>query len=435
MFRNRFGSWNINALLGTAYHPDDIDAGPGDDADILAEKDDNSDDLSDDKEKDEEEDATGDDDTDKDDDKDEDDDEKEEKDDKEGSEEEDEDEDEELELTSTVTDIKKEFPEFFKKFPDVRAAMFREQRYAEAVGSVEEAEKLVVRAETLANIENDLFDNADPTELLTTLEKNGGAETYEKVITNIISHVQEKSKDLYMKIASVPIKQVLRAAYRDGKGKGKDGKDNNQAIGALWVHQFFFDNTDIEGKIDQESKVSKPEKSKKEEELEKKLNDLNSREEREFHTSVDNSYIAKMTNEFRITLDKDERLTDWMKSKIIDDSLLEIKRQLGNDKGFVRQMNLLGTQAKKNGYTKDFKSRLVSTALARAKALVPSVRKAQVAKALGRKVKDDSTDKKSRDEKVTRGKVDSTERNRNNGRRDNTPAKQKSDIDILRGTA
>lgn len=438
MFRNRFGNWDISSLLGLMYDtPGDADLliSPDDDPD---DKDDSEDDSKDDdnnssdddkEEKDKESSDNDDDDDDKDDD------EKEEKDDKEESEEEDEDdENEDLELTSTVKDIKKDFPEFFKKFPDVKAAMFRDQRYGSLFGSPEEAEKSAGRIETLNNLEKDLFEDGNPVDLLKTLEKNGGKEQYEKVIHAILPHLLATNKDLHFDVISVPFKHILRAAYRDGKGKGKDGKDLPIAVAAQWIHQFMFDNTDVEERLPQESKKTDG-KTDREKALEARLNQLNDREANEFHTSVDNSYITRMTNEIMPALEKDERLTPWMRTKVVEETLGKIKAQLERDPKFKRQMGLISEQAKKAGYTKDFKSRLVSTALARAKNLAPTVRKAVVAEVLGRKVK--SEDKKEKVKLQSRDKDDRSDRNSDRNRntnRNNPPPKAKSDLDILRGT-
>ena len=43
-------------------------------------------------------------------------------------------------LVPSVKDIKKDYPDFFKKHPEVKTAIFRDQRFSEIVGTPEEAE-------------------------------------------------------------------------------------------------------------------------------------------------------------------------------------------------------------------------------------------------------------------------------------------------------
>jgi hypothetical protein len=336
---------------------------------------------------------------------------------------EDEEDDEDPDATGDVKAIKTKYKDFFKEFPNARAALYRDQQYAELLGSPKDAESIVKKAGILDKVEEDLFVNHDPSELLESLAKTD-KDALENVAFEVMRWTQKNNKDLYFEMAALPIKQLLRSAWREGNGTKTD-----LGRAAAYIHKHFFNNTDINDKvkIEDAKAVTKDGKSKAQEAYERKLNQLEQREYDNFKGSVDQSYVRKMTAHIEESLDKDERLTPWMKGQIVKAALEEIKNQLDNDSRYTNHIGGLWKQARTSEWSNDFKSRIVSTALARAKSLVPEIRKKLVAEALGKKVK---KDKETTDNKVRKfRKVESS------GKRPETrePKPFKSDADILRG--
>lgn len=296
------------------------------------------------------------------------------------------DEDENARLTH-ASDLKKSYPDIFKKFPDVKAALYRDQEYSELFGTPKDAEVAVNKANLLDRIEKDLLVDGNPVELLNSIKKDS-KESFEKIAYKILPYLAENDRETYLEVAAVPIKQLLRSMI------SKYGADTNEHKAALYVHQYFFDNLDVTAKTKAETDQT-TKKSDKEREYETKLKEIDDRDLSTFSQGVDTSYLARMNKVFREGLEKDDRLSDWMKSKIVENGLLNIANQLKQDPRFNRTMRSLWQQAKSSQYSNDLKSRLVSTALARAKSLIPKERAKLVAEALGKKVKKDSDNKDS----------------------------------------
>lgn len=411
------------------FSPDDgLDIGDiGSDKDVLDENDDVKDE--DDKDEDNEDEGDGEEDNDdtKDDgddeteDKEDKEDEDDEKDDKEKEDDEDEEDKDDVKL-STITDIKKEYPDFFKKFPDIRASLFREEKYNSLFSNPEDAEEAVDKAAVLDKINIDLIDKGDPTELLKTLSGQN-KESFEKVAFSILPWLEKNNKDLFYAVAAVPIKQLCRAAWREGKGK-----ETNLGKAAAYIHDYFFGHQDIDKSIKGEGKIQDDEKSDKEKEYERKLKEIDDRDTKNFTSSIDTSYVKRMTDHIRERLDRDERLNEYMKTNLVNDILLEIRDTLLKDKKYTGTLSNLYKNAKANSYSSDFKSRIISTALARAKSLAPDIRKRLVAKALGRKEK---KEKKDDDTKVTRKSSNSSNKDNKRQVRNDEPKKPLTDIDIL----
>lgn len=443
---------SIFAFLGLPYvgilHDTPGDNGIGDlvdDADILADddnddkdddedgKDDDKDTDDDDKDEDKDDDKDKKDDNDGDD-KDDEDEEDKDKEDKEDDKEEDDDEvDENTDRITHASDLRKAYPDIFKKFPDVKAALYRDQRYTELFGTPDDAESAVKKAGILDQVEQDIYGDGDPTRLLDGVKK-GAPESYKKLAYKLLPYLQKNDKELYLEVASLPIKQLLRHAYRAGKGK-----ETNLGKAAIYIHEHFFENQDIEGKVSAEGALEEKAESEESKRLKERLTAIEQRDYEAFSTSVATSYTSKMKNTILAGLDKDDRLTDWMKEKVVEDTLREIKEQLSKDAPYVKRLDSLWKQAKASEFNSDFKSRIINTALARAKSLVPTVRAKLVSKALNKqKGKTDDKDKKddrqqSRDSRNRDSKDrDNKDRDRNRDRNSNNNRKPQTDLDILR---
>lgn len=421
--------WNLRRMImGRLYSPDDNE-GIGDITDLdemndekdeEVDKDDDNDDSGDDnvdddndddsekkdkKEKSKKDDDKGDD---KDDDED-----------KEDEEEEEEDKDkiEEEERITHVKDIKVAFPDFFKKFPDVKAALYRDQRYGEMFGTPDEAETAVEKAGILDKIEDDLIKQGNPTELLNTIKK-GDTKSYEKVVSGVFDYIKTNDKELYLEVSAVPIKQLLRACWNEGKGN-----DTNLGRAAAFIHRWFFNNLNFDDKPKFENREDTKE-TDTEKRLREKIEQIDQREFTNFKSAVDTSYVTRMTSSIREGLDKDDRLTEYAKSKLVEDIMIDIKNQLNKDARHMNHLNSIWRKAKDSGYTNDFKSSLVNTALARAKSLIPATRQRLVAEALKTsKKKEEKTLEKDKDDKP------SQRRSSNPPRRE---SKIQTDLDILR---
>lgn len=326
-------------------------------------------------------------------------------------------------LTS-YTDVKKEFPDLFKKFPDLKAALFRDEKYNEIFGSVKDAQSAAERANTLTAIEHDLFEDGDPVKLLTMVKKNN-PESYEKIITATFNELRANDKDLYLEVAAVPIKQVLRSAYREAQEKG----DKNLLNSALWIHKFFFNDSKLEDKVKMEDGIKPKEKTKEQTEYEKRIKEIDEREYNGFKGAVDESYINQMSKEIRSGLGNDERISPFMQNVLVREILTEIYNQLQKDDSYQGKLNSLWKQAASAKFSSDFKSRIISTALARAKSLVPEVRKRLVKEALSGKQKQNT----NKDNNTERRNNNPRTEPRREARNTSTPGKKLTDLDILKG--
>jgi hypothetical protein len=339
-------------------------------------------------------------------------------------------EDEEEDATiARASEIKKEFPEFFKKFPEVRAAIYRDQQYSEIFGNPKDAAVAAERSELLAQIEKDIIDEGDPEKLLKSVSE-ANKESFEKVAFKVLPFLQANHKELYYEVAATPIKQLLRAAWKEGRGKETD-----LGRAAAFIHKFFFGDYEFDTKTKGEAGKfglkGEEKESQEKKEYREKLQQLDQREYDNFSKAVDASYVGKMSKFIREALDKDERLGEYTKTKLVEDILTGVKGQLAKDPRYINQLQSLFKQAKLGGYSSEFKSRIINTALARAKSLVPSLRSRLVAEALGKAGRKNGKEEKEEDRPRFRERSERSSE-RSSESRGREPKKPLTDLDILR---
>lgn len=320
-------------------------------------------------------------------------------------------------VLTTWTDIKGKYPNFAKDFPDVKNALFREQQFSEVFSSPNEAKEAQEKIQVFDQLSNDVVDQGNIENLFDTI-KTQNKESFEKIAYSLLPYFQESNKDLYYEIAARPIKQLLRAAWQEGNGEQTDlGK------AAAHIHKYFFKNLNFSEKVKSEGGKEPSTKSKREQELESRLQQIESSKQQEFLSAVDDSYINRMSRHIREGIDKDERLTEWSKAKVAEDVLREIQSQLKKDTRYVSAINSLIRQAGQNGFTNDFKTRIINTALVRAKSLMPEIRKRVVGDALKARGVSKNGSREPRREVRERPRIS----------KPSSSKKPLTDLDILRG--
>lgn len=340
-----------------------------------------------------------------------------------GPEDEDKDSDEDTEEIKgglvTAKDLKKIDPDIFKKLPQLKGVIYREQQYSQIFGDPKEAQAAAVAAETFKEMESDLLSgNSQP--LFEALKKGSD---FNKFVSNLIPTLKKVDEGAYEKLMLVPIKQVLRSAFKTGEAKG----DKNLALAAQHLHNYVFDDLDLNGKAEFEGD-STSKKSPEQEAFEKKTQELEARDHKTFKVSVDNQFVSSIKEAFLDKLDPDNVLSDWTKNKMFEEAVSQINEQMVADVRHMKNVELLWKSAKASGYNEASKSRIVNAALARAKQLIPEIRSKIRSEALAerRRVQGSKEQKKT---VFTGRKITPQQKEKKSSTRDTS---QMSDLDIIR---
>lgn len=298
-------------------------------------------------------------------------------------EEDEEDEPEEEIETGLVTskDLKAKFPEIFKKFPELKGVIYRERQYSEIFADPKDAQTAAEQAKTFVNVEQDLMHGVSEP-LLNAIHGAKGSE-FKKLAAGLLPALRKIDEPMFMKVIAVPFKQMLRKAFATGNKNG----DKNLALSARHIHNFIFDDDKLDDREEFENEdVAKP--SKVEEEYRKKLEELDTRDHKNFKQSVDMSMVEGVKEAFFDKFDPDGTLTPWIKDRMFEDAVRQVDAQLVKDPRHMKNMELLWRNAKAQGYSPESKSRIVNAVLARARQIIPQVRQQLRSEALAKNKKE-----------------------------------------------
>lgn len=289
-----------------------------------------------------------------------------------------EDDDESRDL-SLYQQVKKANPELFKKFPELKDAIFREQKYTQIFPSIEEAEDAKDRNETFGKMEADILEGKSE-ELFKAVEATDKT-SFIKLAHNLLPTILSQDKDLYSDIIALPIKRAVQQAYI----QAKKADNKNLMNAALYIDDFFFEGDGISN----DPKTSSPSKKdvKKDpevERLEKERDEHAERIRNEFNTSVIESLRFRLSKEISSSITNYE-FDEYKRKNVSRDIENEVNNLLANDVRYQASIKSLYNQASSAKFNSEWKARIISAYLARAKAVLPIAKKKVIEEATGRK--------------------------------------------------
>jgi len=282
-------------------------------------------------------------------------------------------------------DIKGKYPQFFKDFPDLKHAFFREQQFSEIFPTVEDARK----AAEIENAYNDItaaIVAGDAGRFLTEL-KGEGDESLKTFSGNFIPAVKELDKGLYFDIVAPEVQQFIKNVYNHGD----KGKDENIKNAAKIVHKILFGGAyeDIEGEVSLVNGSRTP----KDETVE--------RDKANYFAGKYKALAGEVTKTCYDALDTEisKGLEDLAKQpglrKIISKEVRgKILEQMDQDSLYLGRMNANWKKEQRNGFSGAHKSAFLALFLAKAKTLIPKVRAEVRKETLGKSDGKEEKDKK-----------------------------------------
>jgi hypothetical protein len=266
----------------------------------------------------------------------------------------------------TLTDIKKVYPKIFKQFPELRDVLFREQEFGKHFGTVEEAQEASVYAQSFRQIEASLL-AGDSSPIIEQLREND-PDALVRVADNFLPTLLAKGgENLYLR-ATVPIiEQFLWTVHEHGKTSG----NANLVNAARHAANYIFGKPEIP---DPNRRKGEQGPHPAERKLEDERKAWAETRFKEASSEVSAAIDTELDADIGKGLDPDKKLTQRQRSRLIQDIKDEIDATLRKDQAFGRQMKALWAKAADASYPKDQRASIKSAFLARAKALVPSVR-------------------------------------------------------------
>lgn len=300
-------------------------------------------------------------------------------------------EDEEEEPLSTgherpsFKEISTKYPKFFKEFPAVREALGRERAYTEVFATVEDAKEAGEVIGDFRSLEQSIL-SGDSSVLLSNLHDRD-EKALNKFAKNFLPTIQRGNPQLFSTIVTPYISRVLRNALQNAEAAG------NKQLALAVGHIAKFVYGDPDGRVPDDPKEEKDNleessvvKGLAEENRKLAFNTLS-----RFASDIKNRTEKVIEKNILATIDPENALPEFMQEALVGKIIREIQQSLNADTSHTRLMTSLWNKAKKNGYTDEDRSQLISAFLARAKKILPSIRdkhKKEVLKKLASNPKD-----------------------------------------------
>ena len=268
----------------------------------------------------------------------------------------------------TLTDIKKEFPDFFKRFPSMEHMLFREKEYSQVFPTVAEAKDAAEASSALDDFRADLFSGTG--EKFTSALKEAGE--LDKFSRNFLTNLQKTDKDGYWNAITPTLENLVKGFFNEGKRRN----DQNLIASAENLSIYLFDTDEIAKGLKTTIKAATQEDKR----VTDRLADIDRQQYNTFRINVLEGIAQGVEPIIGVGSLKNIKPT---MQKILSKQILdEIDGAMSKDEAHMRYVNSLWAKAKGN-YTNDFKSKIISAYLERAKSLVPSIRRRVLADALG----------------------------------------------------
>ena len=277
----------------------------------------------------------------------------------------------------SMQQLREAFPDIFKKFPSLRDIYYREQEFSQIFSTLEEAKEASTNAASFNDLSGKIL-KGDSSSFLNAI-KTADEKAFESVATDFLPALFKISPDTHWK-ATLPILQnLVRGFYIEGKKRNNENVMNS----AEYLSDFLFGDIAV-AKGEKNLVPQKVEQSEEAKQLAKDRAEFEQKKHMDFFSSVKSSVDDQMKGIIDVNkIDPDDVFSDFIKETIVGKILSEVDKQLVADKAHMKYMQSLWDKAQKDGYSDNWKSRILSAYLARAKSLVPAIRAKLVAEARG----------------------------------------------------
>jgi len=286
-------------------------------------------------------------------------------------------EDDTLHNRPNYSAVKKAYPDIFKKFPELRAMLFREPEFSKLFPTVKEAKTTADYADNARQIELGLM-QGDSTELLKGMHMASPA-ILTKFAENLPAAVYEVSQESYVKMTTPIIRNAVILARQHARGSG----DKDLWNGLDHLEKFLFGDPQFSLKKKEERAEGDPLKEEREQ-LDKERKDFQQTRYREFEGSVVNRSQGLLKRELLRGLDPQNSLTPRMRDMLVAQAVEEITGRMEKDNPHLSAMNQLWRRAAQAGLSKESEEQLVRAWLSRARPLIGPVRRKLLTEVIGR---------------------------------------------------
>ena len=284
----------------------------------------------------------------------------------------------------SIKEISEAFPEFFTKFPALKDMYFREQEFSSVFPTIDEAKEASANAQAFNDLSSKVL-NGDTASLFNAV-KTADEKAFGKMIEGLLPTVYKMSPELHWK-ATLPLTQnLVRAFYLEGEKRRNEDIMNS----AQHLSDFLFGDVGVAKGERNLLPKKESEESEEAQQLKAERQLLNVEKYTNFFNGIKSKADEEISRTIlergehnRLKIDPDNVFSDFIRDMISKKTYEELENQLKSDKAHMKYINSLWNRAKESGYNEEWKSKILSAYLARAKPLIPKIRAKFVSEAMG----------------------------------------------------
>lgn len=302
-------------------------------------------------------------------------------------------------------EILKQFPDFFKKFPEMEKSYYRDRAFSEVFATPDEAKEAQARAETLSTFEQQLS-QGNIKGVLEEVKKNNG-KAFSHIADDYLKALGEVDPQAQVHVTSGIVKGLIISLVNEAKVQNND---ELRKI-ALAVNQFCFGTSQFQA----HSSLAGPQEPQQ-------VTDERVQFLQERYEITVSDLDRKVSNVLKSTIseyvDPKGLMTDWAKKNAVGEALTATFSSLQNDPTFKNQLNKLWGQAAQRKFDHQSVNAIRKAYLSKAQTVLPKHIKTarnNALKGLGKRVKEEKPEAEDRIQK-SRQSSSSTNRGQESGK-------------------
>jgi hypothetical protein len=275
----------------------------------------------------------------------------------------------------TPKEITEKYPNFFKEFPDMRHAMFREQEYSSLFPTVDDAKEASSNAESFKHF-SQLAMSGKVEDFKEFLSGVAEAKGLEPMAANFLPALYNTNRDMYFKVTTPIVASMLRYAYKQGTAQNNNDLKN----AALHIANAVLGDMNF-ATGDKMPEAIIPEK-KVDPELDKERKTFYQERYNTNRSEIQGTASQRLRNDIRKGLDPNGVFNEFTTNLLVNKVVEELGVKLGANERHMRAMNSMWKHAYEAGFAGNWKDRILSAYLSAARAEMPAIRAAIRAEAL-----------------------------------------------------
>jgi hypothetical protein len=273
-----------------------------------------------------------------------------------------------------LKDIKKDFPDLFKRYPALKGAFFRDAEFSKVFPTPKDAEEAAQKAENYDTLESSLVQGS-PELLMKELSENN-PRAFGELAKNWLPQLRALDNKLYVSVTEPVVEELIYVAFQHANKIG----DKNLAMSARHLANFVFANG---GEIPDLTERATRKPNPAEIQLQKEREEWAQTRYKEADSEIFTRVTRALDQNIRQGLDPSNTITDRMKTSIVNDIINEVNKMLMGDQAHGKRMSALWKKAVRDSFSRQSKESIVSTYLSGAKPLIRELRNRIRAEYLG----------------------------------------------------